>query len=246
MIGLLCTGLISYIVAESEREKAYQKKIVDVVTEIHNIGVSATPFRTVSLEDRYNIGTEIAKSANERIVLFAGSLILLTGSKPYLESQTVKYELEQDILLRNLAKKASETKKIRFLCSFSPDRLFKEIEVVTRKHQSDRFINAVLGRLNVLENYHKKSGSSFEMRQIKNENDGSYFIFMVGDDRFALWLKNAITKGHDLCITGTDHNIADNLVWLFMDLTTSVDYKALSDIMQEAASKGLQNIGVSS
>jgi hypothetical protein len=241
MVGLLCTGLITYILAESSREKDYQKRIIDVITEIHEIGKSITPFRTVSMVERYKIGTDIAKEATERVVLFAGSLILLTGPKPYLETKTIEYESEQDELLNNLAQSASNGKKPRILCAFSPNRLLNEMETITQNHKSKRFLNAVINRLSTVEAYHRKKNSSFEMRQTKSEGDNPYFIFIVGDDRFALWLKNAVTKGHDLCITGKDQGMADNLAWLFMELTEEVNYHNLSYILQQSAEKGLLN-----
>lgn len=234
ILGLLSAGLITYIAAETDREKRYQSQILDVIKEVHHIENKLKPFRTVTLEERYKIGTEIASLAKKRIYLFAGSLILLTGPKPYLSDEPIKYEAEQDALFRKIAEQAAKGNGPKFFCSFVHKRLQTEVTKVSHDIGSKKYLEFVLQRTLWAKSLEQKEGSMFQLRQSR-EQYNPYFIFMVGDNHFALWLKNAVTKGHDILIQGVDQSIADNLAWLFMEITDPVDYSDLICSLKNAA-----------
>lgn len=240
MLGLLSAGLITYIIAESEREKRYQQQILDVLFGVRHIEDKLNPFRTVTLEERYKVGTEIARLAKKRLYLFAGSLILLTGPKPYLSDEPIDYEMEQYMLFSQIAERAAKGNEPKFFCSFLPSRLRTEVARMSHDTKSKKYFEFVSQKIQWAKALEQGENSLFHLRQAR-ANYNPYFVFMVGDDHFALWLKNAITKGHDLLIRGVDRHIADNLAWLFMEITDTVDHDNLIRSLENAL-EGLEDI----
>ncbi len=227
IFGLLCSALITYIISESLREKSYQNKIIEVINGLAKIERSFAPFKIVSAEERYHIGTDIAMNAKDRIVLFAGSLILLTGPKPYCSPHPLKHEAAQDDYFMKIAQQASNRKNIEFSCSFIPRKLYEELKSLKSVPESRILSTLVYERVNQLEAYCINPKSKFRLREAREGNEVSYLVFIVGDSRFALWLKNAVDPGQDLCISGEDQATADNLVNIFDSLTDPVNYELL-------------------
>jgi hypothetical protein len=227
IFGLLCSALITYIISESLREKRYQDKVVDIINELTKIEQSFAPFKIVSSEERYHIGTEIARNAKERIVLFAGSLIMLTGPKPYCGHLPLEHEREQDDLFMNIAAQSAKKNGPAFYCSFIANRLYEEVSSAIRGPDSDKFIDLVLQRVNKLEDYCSAKKSTFRLREAREGSAVSYLVFIIGDSRFAVWLKNAVNPGYDLCISGENQPAMKNLLRLFEDITAETNFSEI-------------------
>lgn len=221
-LGLMSAGLITYMVSELERERTYELSMNRVLEDLQEIRSSISPLRVVNPEERYCLGTEIARQARARVVLFAPSLILLTGPRPYFASDSIPYEKDQHAVFADILHRASTGKSPRFECAYSHEKVAAEIARETAARGSQEFGDRVRGSFARLVAASKDKKSQFEIRRFNTQKDGSHYVFIVGDDSFAIWLRNAATQGHDICVSGRDAKVADSLVYLFGELTVPV------------------------
>lgn len=167
-----------------------------------------TPFLSHSHKDLYELGEDIASSANTRVFLLARSLILITGPRPYISDIKTEYETLHYDGLMSIVEKAKEG-KIKFSCSYLVQ---KTVDELTNSKVKEFAKERLLQLFN--DSSMTNPQSLFTLASPPPEWD-SFFTFIVGDDRFAIWFKDPANTEIYSCISSKDRTIATALIHIF-------------------------------
>ncbi len=163
-------------------------------------------FKPVDSPTLFNLGTELISNANHRVALVAKTPVLITGPRPYGESFQYPWEVNQVQCLKKLIQKDSPSNGIEFRCVGSLTGLKNDM-----LQKCNTFKDIVSANLSDI---FTAMSDPFSRISLRWSNDLSPMTYLVADDNFLLWFKDADDK---FCLKSQDSRIA-NALW---QLTTS-------------------------
>lgn len=185
-----------------------------------------------SHSELFRAGTAVARDAKKRLYLLAKSPILLTGPRPYNAGATVPEECEREQyeVLSDIAERARQGPgSITFRCGYFPSSLRRRME---EHPELKNRVKANLGKFygmtaQAQRDRGEDAASRFDICQAPPQSE-PLITFIVGDDRFAIWFKEA-GDVEPVCITATSKEVSDALVQLF---DSDVHPRPLEEVQQ--------------
>jgi predicted nucleotide-binding protein len=162
---------------------------------------SPSVFRSVDSPTLFGLGTELLTKAKSRVALVAKTPVLITGPRPYGETVQYPWEIEQFSILNSLVKTAGAGNGLDFRCIASLSSLQDELKKETIGIQQ-----SVSANLSSVFSSISETSTRISLRW---SNDRYPMTYLVVDDNFLLWFKDADDK---FCLQRQDYRIA-NALW---------------------------------
>jgi Predicted nucleotide-binding protein containing TIR-like domain len=157
-------------------------------------------FQPVDSSRLFDLGTELLRQVKSRVALVAKTPVLITGPRPYGEVLQHQWEMEQFDCLLSVLQRASQGNSLDFCCVGSLYGLQKDLD-------RDLALQAnVRTNLATVFNAMADPASRISLRW---SNDRFPMTYLVVDDQFLLWFKDAEDK---FCLQRQDLRIA-NALW---------------------------------
>ncbi len=180
---------------------------------------SPSVFQSVDSPTLFDLGTELISNAKKRVALVAKTPVLLTGPRPYGETVQYPWEVKQFECLKNLIQAACVSNDIDFRCVASLVGLKDDLLGESQAFQ-ENFSNNLLGVFRAM-------SDPLSRISLRWSNDRYPMTYLVADDNFLLWFKDA---GDKFCLKNQDLRIA-NALWQLA--TTNTNKLEIYDIKSE-------------
>lgn len=164
------------------------------------------PRYTQTREDCYELGTDIVKQSQTRLLIYQKTPSIILGARPYLAAEHNKISYEKTLIdtIEDWINRyrALDNKELVYL--FSLDAMIDELY----KHdliKSSAYMAALRERIEIFINLEEATGQKFKVRPAGKDAAGP---IIVGDNRYAMTL---IDKDHAVAISHENGKICDIL-----------------------------------
>ena len=197
------------VVYENYRKMQELRDAINHAVSAELVSIYKEPLLTQSVEEMYELGSDIIINAKRRLAIFQKTPTLLLGARDYISNMKVAYEEEYHNLLKNWIdknkKNVGKDSSIEFLYVFSIAKTIAEMH----KHklfQDGSFMNEMKTRIRRYSQIEKSSGNRFRFVPYPSEISGP---LIVGDLRYAIWF---IGGQQPIAISQRNEKISDNMV----------------------------------
>lgn len=217
-------SLATYIPHESgNMQAAVGAACTQIKQAIRQVGPkqnnSPSVFQSVDSPTLFDLGTELISNAKKRVALVAKTPVLFTGPRPFGEVVQYPWEVKQFECLKYLVQAACARNGIDFRCVGSLAGLKDDLLQESHAFQ-ENISNNLLGVFKAMSN-------PLSRISLHWSNDRHPMTYLVADDNYLLWFKDA---GDKFCLKSQDLRIA-NALWQLA--TTNANKLEIHDIKSE-------------
>lgn len=228
----LSANILTHMLSEIQTDETpSDRKIQEILTKQNRI-------LSQNKRQAYDFATNIAKDADDKVMIHSRSHILLLGPRRYGPNATYKhdYERRQWDVLTDLLRR-SVNGDLEFYCSY-------KVADTKREYDGDIHRANAARRLRHLCEYSQQDDSNFTLLASKS-TDAPMFSFIAEDERFAIWFRNPGHSDKYICITSTNRAVTDVFKFIFDDeFETVTGYAdAAADLELDGVSESEANPG---